>query len=362
MEEQTRTEAHEERPTYGRDREGLSLFSRRALEVIVLVVLALALWQIVDALLLAFAGVLVAVFLRGFAQTLSGHTSLSMRWSLVAVGVILLVLIALSMWFLGPRVAEQFNELAETLPQTVEELRQNLQQHGWGRYLVDQASSASEAEGGGGIFSRITGMASSVFGVLTNIVLTLFIGIFFAANPGLYKRGVVLLVSPPRRERVEETLDTAGNALWKWLQGQFVAMLFVGVSTTIALVLLGVPMALALGVMAGLFDFVPIVGPVAAAVPGILLALTESPTLGLYTALAYLAVQQMESNVVTPLVQREAVSLPPVLVVLATVAGGLLFGVLGIILATPLLVILLVMIKMLYIEDKLGDSVDVPGR
>lgn len=363
MEEQTSTDV-QERAKYDRDKGGISLFANRTLEVIVLVALALALWQIVDALLLAFAGVLVAVFLRGLAQTLRGYTPLSMGWSLAVVGVTLLVLLGLGLWFMGPRVAEQFSELAQTLPQTIEEFRQSLLQDSWGRYLMDQASSSSGAELGGGedIFTRITGVASSVFGALTNIVLVLFIGIFFSVSPELYKRGVVLLVPPPRRTRVEEALSTAGHALWKWLQGQFVAMFFVGVATTVGLLLLDVPMALALGVVAGLLEFIPFIGPVAAAVPGILLALTESPTLGFYTALFYLLVQQVESNVVTPLVQRQAVSLPPVLVVLATVAAGLLFGVLGIILATPLLVVVLVLIKMLYIEDKLGDSVEVPGR
>ena len=144
--------------------------------------------------------------------------------------------------------------------------------------------------------------------------------------------------------------------------GQFLAMLFVGVATTIGLMLIGAPLALVLGLIAALLDFVPIVGPIAAAVPGILLALTAGPSTALYAALVYLVVQQLEGNLITPLVQQKMISLPPVLVLFAVVSAGLLLGIPGVIVATPLALLIMVLVRMLYVQDVLGKEVTIPGQ
>lgn len=340
----------------------LGTTAKQSIIFVAIVALALFLWHIVDALLLMFIGVLIAVFLHGLAKLVSARTPLTASWSLGVVGLALVGVLAGTAVLLGPRISEQYNELVQTLPQSVHQLKEGLQETPWGEYVLNEAQSSENGlRTGGNVFSRLTGMASQALGAFTNAILILFAAIFFAASPSLYKKGIVLLIPEGRAERVSEALDASGNALWKWLMGRLIAMLFVGVFTTIGLLLLGVPLALVLGLVAGILDFVPFIGPIAAAVPGILLALTIGPTKALYAALVYFVVQQLEGNLLTPLVQRYEVSLPPVLVLFAVLAAGLLFGILGLIVATPLSVVVMVLVKMLYVEDVLGKSVQIPG-
>ncbi len=180
--------------------------------------------------------------------------------------------------------------------------------------------------------------------------------IFFMADPSLYIRGLLLLVPERRSSRIAETIDATAQTLRYWLLGQGVSMFFVGVLTAVGLWLAGVPLAFLLGVIAGILEFVPFLGPVAATIPGVLIAVTEGWTVALYALLVYVIVQQIENRLLVPLVQWKAVSLPPALVILAVVALGLLFGVLGVLVATPLTAVLMIWIQKLYVEDVLGKN------
>lgn len=337
--------------------------ARRVLIAVAIVGIALAFWKIVDALLLVFLGALIAVFLRGLARRISDHTPLSIGWALGLAAVMLLALISLGCILLGPRFAAEITQLAETLPHSVEQLKQTLRAVPGGEALIDALKGPDgEIRFGGDLFSRFTGVASRTLSILTNIILVLFAAIFLAADPDLYKRGLVALVPKDKSDRAGEVLDASASALWKWLMGKFIAMLFVATFVSIGLMVVGVPLPLALGLVAGILDFVPFLGPTVAAIPGILLAFTVSPQMALWAALVYLGVQQIEGNLLTPLIQQEQVSMPPVVILVAIVAAGLLFGILGVIVATPLVVVLMVVVKMLYVEDVLGKKTDVPGR
>jgi predicted PurR-regulated permease PerM len=150
-----------------------------------------------------------------------------------------------------------------------------------------------------------------------------------------------------------------GYTLRWWLVGRIAGMTAVGILTWIGLMLLGVPLSFTLATLAAVLDFVPNIGPIIAAIPALLVGLTESPMTGLYVALLYIAIQIAEGSLMTPLIEQETVSLAPVLLLSAQLIMGVLFGVLGLLLATPILVVLVILIKMLYIEDVLGDSVEV---
>ena len=336
--------------------------ARRAVAVVGIVAIAVIIWQIRDALLLIFMGVLLAVFLRGFAKLISDHTPLSAGWSLLAVGLIVLGTLTVGGVLLGPRIAEQAEQLSETLPESVDQLEEELRSTRWGDQLLGRGQSGGDGlRLGGNVFGRLSGVASGVMSFLTNLVLVLFSAIFLAVDPARYRDGLVMLVPKEKTERVREALDASGRALGHWLTGKLLAMVFVGVFTAIGLSIVGVPLALVLGVIAGLLDFVPFIGPIVAAVPAILLALTIGPMEAVYAALVYLIAQQIEGNVVTPLIQQKEVDLPPVLVLFAVVAAGLLLGILGIIVATPLVVVIMVLTRMLYVQDALGKDASVPG-
>ena len=337
-----------------------SLFTRRILEVLALVALAFFLWQIRNMLLLLFLGILFAILLSMPARKLSAHTPLPRQGALALVGILFLALIGLGGWFLGSQIAQQTDQLTQQLQQSIDRLRQ----YQWGQYVVSNAPSFSEiaSGGGGGVFSRITGAASRVIDAVASVVIVLFLGVYLSVKPDLYKRGLLQLLPEKRRPRTGEALDATGYLLWMWLLATFVSMAIIGTLSWLGLMLLGIPLAPVLGLIAGLMEFIPLIGPFLAALPAVLVAFLQGPMQALYVALLYLGIQQVESNLITPLVQEQGTSLPPALTLLAAVAFGLLFGPLGIIVATPLMVAVMVLTKMLYVEDVLGTPTYVPSQ
>lgn len=327
-----------------------SLATRHILVAVTIVSLAALVWLLADAFAIAFGGIVLASVLLSLSGPLARRTRLSARWSLVLVILFLLVAAVGTSWLFGNEVATQFGELQRQLPEAVQKVEDWLGRSPAGQMAVD---SIRQVGTNGEVLSRAGSMLGSAFGAVTTLVLVLFLGIYFAANPQLYRDGALRLVPPRRRPQLGRALDDASTALRKWLIAQVVAMLGVGVLTGIGLGIVGVPLALSLAVLAGLLEFVPVIGPIVAAVPGLLLAFSHGPTTALYAAIVYVVVQQIESNVITPLVQRWAVRLPPVIGLLAIVACGILFGLAGVIFAMPLAVVLMALVKDLYVEDTL---------
>ena len=333
-------------------------FTHRVLIVVGIValvtVLALLIWAGAGVLLLIFGGVLLGVFLRGLSDLLSRFTPLSPTWSLAVVLVTLAAILVLGAWLMGSAIASQLEQMGHSLTKAWQQIQSQLQQYAWGRQLVEDLPSVQTLGKSGG-FGRITGaFATSVGGIFSAIVI-LFIGLYVAFDPGLYRAGVIRLVPLDGRKRAGEVLDSLGRTLRGWLISQSFSMTVVGVATTVGLLLMGVPLALALGLIAFTFTFVPYVGPIASAIPAVLVALTVSPTQAAYVALLYFGVQMVEGNLLTPLFQQQMVKLPPALTIVSQVLMGVLLGTVGIVFATPLAACCLVLVKMLYVEDTLGD-------
>lgn len=333
---------------------GFPRFLRRLLAVAAVVVGGLLIWRLAALLLLLFGGTLLAVALRGGGRWLSRHTRLPPRAGVVVVLVAVIALFTGLFWLVGDQMVSQFQELSQTFPVAVDRFQTWLRQQPWGQFLIEQTRALETQRMG--LFSQVTGLASSVMATLTDVVLILVVMVFMALEPDLYLRGMVSLFPIPSRPRAAEVLHAVGRALQFWLLGQGISMLAIGAITTIGLLLLGVPMALALGMLALVLEFIPFIGPFLAAVPGVLAAFTVSPAKALWVALFYLLVQQLEGNLLLPVIQQRVVRLPPVLTVTAAVAMAVLFGFAGLVFATPLVVALLVLVKMVYIEDVLGDK------
>jgi predicted PurR-regulated permease PerM len=212
-----------------------------------------------------------------------------------------------------------------------------------------------------------TGWATSVvtgaLGVLARgvggIAVAVFAAVYLAAQPARYRLLVRRLVPPAHRTTADRLFDRAGDILQRWLVGQMVVMGAIGVLSGLGLWMLGIEAAAALGLMGGLLCFIPFVGAILAAVPATLVAFTQSPGAAVSVVLMYAAVHFVEGNLITPLVQAEATSLPPVLAILSTVAFGLLFGPVGILLAAPLTLLLMVAVDLLYVQQGLGDEAQV---
>jgi predicted PurR-regulated permease PerM len=343
-------------------------FVRRVLFLVGVGLVLLVAWQLIDVMLLVFGAILVAVLLRALGDPIHKLTPLNEGLSLLAAGLLIISLLSAAGWLFGATVAEQVEELLASLPQSAEELQARLAQLPLPPDFMAQFQSfdlASAREAAGpiqSILGRVGGYAMTVAGAVTNLVVVIFAGIYLAISPRNSRDGLLSLVPAGPREPMRHAMNVSGVALRRWLLGQFVSMTIVGVLTWIGVSIIGLPSPVALGLFAALAAFVPIVGPVVSVIPAIMLALQEGPMMIVWTILVYVIVQQVESNLTYPLIQKRAVALPPALTLFAVLGFGVLFGPLGVIFAAPLLVVLFVMVKILYIRNTLGDPVHVPGE
>ena len=326
-----------------------------AIAVAVVITLVL-IWYAIDVVLLAFIGVLLAILLRAPADWLSRSTGMREGWALALVGLVALALVAGGAVLFGQGVVSQALELVDRIPEIVQTLRERLEQSELGRRAVHAAETSGLFAGGDGQFlGRGLGLLGSTFGAVANVVIVIFFAAFMAAQPRLYIDGFLALVARHKRERARQVLEETGHMLRRWIVGQSLLALCVALLIGIGLVLLGAPFALALALLAGLMEFIPYIGPFIAAVPAVLVGLSEGPQLALWIALLFLGVQSLESYVLAPLVQQRAVHLPPALILFAQVLMGVVVGGLGVAVATPLAAAVMVAVSMLYVEDVLGD-------
>ncbi len=311
-------------------------------------------------LLLGFAGILFAIFLRSLASALSRWTRLPEGWATLVTVLLLVGLMVGSACWMAPSLIEQVQQSSERLPQAVDKLRARIEQYPWGNWLISHMPSGSGQ--GGGMLGRIASFVSTTIGNVVNMLVVVFVGLYLAAQPTLYLSGLMRLVPPERRTRLTMVLNETGYELRWWLFGQVFAMFLIGTLVTLGLWALGIPMALLLGVIAGVLNFIPNFGPIASAVPAVLLALVEDPTKAVWVIGVYLAAQHFETYLITPLIQQRNVQLPAVLTIVAQVLMGLFVGIIGVALATPLVIVVIVLVKMLYVEDVLGDRLTLPGE
>jgi predicted PurR-regulated permease PerM len=200
---------------------------------------------------------------------------------------------------------------------------------------------------------------TSTAAVLAGLVLVIFLAIYIGAEPDVYHGGLMHLFPKRARGRAGEVLSEMAIVLRKWLVTQLIAMVVIGAVTTVGLLLLGVQAAFALGLIAGLLEFVPTVGPLLAAIPAVAMGFIDSPQTALYVALLYWGVQFLENNLLIPTLMRGGLDLPPALTLVAQALMTLLFGFIGLMVAVPLTAAIIVPIKMLYVEDVVGDQITV---
>jgi predicted PurR-regulated permease PerM len=314
-------------------------------------------------LLLIFAGVLLGVFLDGLAVLTAKYLRLPRGLALLLVMMTATGCCALFVWLIGPRVVQEGQLLGEKLPHSIALLQTHLQAYDWGRALLRTLPSVNQIQLS---FAAVLGSVSQAFSitleVLGALVFIFFVGLYLAASPQVYLRGVLILVSPLHRARGREVMAALGKALRWWLLGRAVTMTLMGILTAIALWLAHVPLALVLGVIAGLLLFVPYLGALAAAIPAILVGLMESPAKALWVAVIYTGVHVFEGYCITPFVQQRAVALPPALLLSVQLLSAAFFGLMGVIFATPLTVVAIVLIQTLYVQDVLDENVAVLGE
>jgi predicted PurR-regulated permease PerM len=325
-----------------------------------LVLLVLALMRLLDLLILVFGAVVVATLLRGFADVIEERTPLSGGWSL-AVAVLIVVAVFTGFgWLFGSQLQTDLGAVVKTLQESWDGLRTRIADFPGGKEVataMQQAQVPTED-----LVPKLVGAVSWVATVAIDLVVVLFGIVFIAADPSLYRKGLALLFPREQRPLANEALIDAGLALRQWVVGLFVVMLFIGVFCGVGLWLVGVPSAAGLGLIAGLFELIPYIGPIISAVPVALVAATKGPETLWMSMGVMLVVHWIEAAFVAPLAAKKMVSLPPAVSVFGVIAGGMLFGPIGLVFASPLLVVALVMIKRLWVEEALGTPTHVPGR
>lgn len=326
-------------------------FQRKVWTVTGIVALVLILLWITKAifnvLLLLFAGSLIAIFFVGLAGLIQRKFGLKEGLALTLSIILSLLLLLGFFWLSGNAISQQMSDLKETLPSAVENVKTKLSQSALGRRVLETASSKDVS---GQATSVIQTFFKSTFGVLGDIYVVLFLGIFFTVSPRSYINGVVKLVPPSGKQKANDVVTKLGASLSRWLKGQIFAMLVVFVLTAIGLVIIGMPMWLVLALLAGLLNFIPNFGPLIAMIPAVLIGFLQGPTTALIVAGLYILVQTLESNFVTPQIQKRMLSIPPALIIIAQLIMGVLTGGWGLVLATPVMVVLMVLVRELYLS------------
>lgn len=333
-----------------------AVFTRRVFIVVGILALVGALYLLSDLVLLIFGAVLVAVVLRALAVPIYQSTTLSRRFSLLAAGLGVLALVVAVAWVFGAQISDQVVAVITNLPAAADAFVKNTP------FISTPVSELFKGSSVGNLLAGALTWGAAIAGSIATLVLIVVAGIYIAIDPGVYRRGFIMLFPKRVQPQIGETLDDAGAALRLWLGAQLLAMVMVGVLTGAGLAIIGVPSALGLGFIAGVLEFIPYLGPILSAIPALLLASTVSWELVLWTLGLFVIIQQVENNIILPLVSGRAVDLPPAVGLIAVVAIGILFGPLGLLFAYPLAIIIDVAVRRLYVRGALGAKVDVPGE
>lgn len=330
------------------------------ISLVVFVVSLYILWRIRQILLLVFAAIVLATILNRVVRSLQRiHIK---RGFAIAITLILLLLILFGfLAIILPRLAGQFDQLIDLLPQALDRLRDGydwLQANAPGQLLVENQALSSIIQNLqawasqllGNFFSIVSNSVSAVLSLLLFLAST----VMLLVNPLQYRRVFVLVFPAFYRPRVNDILDECETSLVGWIRGTLLAMAVITVVSYIGLLILGVPLPLVNALLAGLLEFIPNVGPTLSVFPPVLLALLDTPWKAIAVIILYVLIQQFESLVLVPLVMKHEASLLPLFTVLAVVVFSLLFGFLGLFLAIPLLIVLQIWLKEMLVKDILN--------
>jgi predicted PurR-regulated permease PerM len=333
------------------------LAKRTFIQASIATLVLLLAWIVVSSskiLLTGFGGILIAVLFFSSANWLAKKTHLSTKIWLPVTIITPFLLLGLFFGYTAPKIATQASELMDRLPQAISYIQQYLAELQWAGQLADNVKSFSADDPKvSTIVDALSGFFSSTMNGLGSFIFALFLGLFLSVNPKWYINGTVTLVAPLYRHRVRTILSACGTALAGWLVAKIASMIVVGILTSLGLWALGIELALILGIIAALLSFIPNFGPFIAFIPAALVSLISGLDALLYVTVLYIAIQSVESYLLTPMLQAEISGLPPALTLFAQIALAGTFGITGILLAAPLTLTLMVIVSMLYVDDLL---------
>jgi predicted PurR-regulated permease PerM len=330
-------------------------FIRRVVILIVVLAVAAALFRAGDLIILAFGSMLGAITIHAVAEFYGKWLRIPAR---VALGFGMLTaigIIGFLVWLFSVQFGPQINILVTRLPGLLDQLGAWLSRSPVGARFVD----AVEAAFAGSRIAQTAGDLVRGAGELSLNFLLLIVGaLFFAADPAIYERGFLLLMPKSKRPAIHEALCDAADTLRLWLRAQLIQMTTMGVLIGVGLWISGVPSPAALGLLAGLSEFIPYVGPTAAMLPALGLAATvgTGPLIG--TLITYAVVRLIQSNFITPYVTSRVIAIPPAVTLFAILAIGMVFGLFGLFFSAAILVVIFSLVRSLYLRDVLGERLE----
>ena len=331
-------------------------FIGRLILIVLIVISVLLIWYTLHMVLLIFLGVIFAVFLSKTGEWISSKTRLPQK---LGTSFVLLALVGVSVlvvWLMVPPIADQVDQFKSQLPDSLDQLDKIISKSHMGKWLATNLPSSRKIVGSlGGLMHKATSWLFSLIGAVTGILIVFVLGLYLAFDADMFIKGIVKLAPKHKRSRVAGILHSLGDTLYWWLIGRLFSMLIIGILTIAGLWLLDMPLALTLGVFAAVMTFIPNIGPLVSVVPAILVALQDGWTQAGYVVVLYAGIQTVESYLITPMIQRKAIAMPPALILSAQIIMGVVQGILGILLATPLTAVIIVLVKKLYIEGVLDD-------
>ncbi|WP_157799124.1 AI-2E family transporter [Mucilaginibacter auburnensis] len=310
-----------------------------------------------NVLLMILSGTLISTYFHGLADFIERHTKWKRRLAMITGLILTIVIVGLIFWFMGTRIEQQITQLSQSLPETVTHLKEKLAQNEIGRQILE----ATNTKPAGNLLDTARSFFTTSFGVLGDVYIILFLGIFFTANPSIYKDGLLLLIPPAKKPMGRQIMDRVSLSLKGWLKGMMISMVLVAIMIGIGLTIVGIPGALVLALLTGFLEIVPTLGSVIAMIPGTLLGLTVSTNTGIVVAIIYIISQTITANIVNPLIQKKMINLPPALTLISQLVMGSVSGALGIIMAVPLLAITVILVDELYVK-KINNVPEEKGK
>lgn len=360
---------------------GVSLYTRRvwiALGAVALLagLAALVKW-LLTAVLILFAALLFGVFLNQLSRRIERATGLPYRVALGVVALLLVLTAGGTLYTMGSQIVAQAATFSSQLTSALQEGWGRIEGTGIGQWLEDQGldqkverkvEQAVEAtvektveKGAATLPTRVLSALRAVvlwtISALGGVVVVAIVGFYLAVAPDKYREGLVRLFPPARRSRVDEVVRMVAHSLWAWILGRLIAMLVIGVGSAIGLWIIGIPLPIANGVLAGILNFIPNLGPLLSMAPPALLGLQQGGYAPLYVIGFYIVLQFIEAYLLTPLIDGNQVSLPAGLILVAQLLFGLMGGFLGLMLATPIAAVLFVLVREFYVKDTLERDV-----
>lgn len=304
-------------------------------------------WMVHSAVFIVILAILIAIVIHAPAQRLV-RIGVPFRVALPLMTVVFVGSLAGLLVAMVPHLAAQMRLLATEIPVALEQVQT------WFRSQAGEGPGSDMSENisrqATEFIGRFVPMAFNMIATVLGSFAVIVLATFFAAQPQVYHDLLMKVVPTESRDRWERVYVEAGRNLRQWTVGKALTMLFIGVVTYVGLTLFGIPGALALAAFAALMEFIPNFGPTIAAAPAVIAAFAISPSTALYVAAFYFLLQQVQNAITVPLVERRAVNIPPAMLLVWQLMLAVGFGLMALFVATPLLAILVVAVRILYFE------------